>query len=457
MRYENWLTNMLYVLLCIYSKERVLMATTTTANKKDMPDLPVGFETIPAEDVEAREKLTTARVGLLLKASFFGNMATRLPLVNADAWLPTAATDGRFFYYNSKFILMLKKGEIEFLFGHEVLHNVYDHLGRSKFNLHNPTIANIAADFAVNGDLVKARIGKMITTVPALHNVKYYDMSMEEIYDDIYENAEKINIDELADMLLDEHLENDEDGNGGGKPEEDENGNLTSKSKPAYSEEDKKKIRDEIKESLINSAKQAGGAGDIPGGVQRIIKDLTEPKMNWHELLSQTIESSIKSDYSFMRPSRKSWGMDAILPGMVPENTIDIAISVDMSGSISNEQARDFFSEIKAIMESYSDFKIKLWCFDTQVYNYAEFDNNNLDDILDYEPMGGGGTMFECNWQFMRDNEVEPNRFVMFTDGYPCGSWGDEHYCDTVFIIHGPDTIKPPFGNYAYYDHKQAA
>ena len=104
-----------------------------------------------------------------------------------------------------------------------------------------------------------------------------------------------------------------------------------------------------------------------------------------------------------------------------------------------------------------SDFKIKLWCFDTQVYNYAEFDNNNLDDILDYEPMGGGGTMFECNWQFMRDNEIEPNRFVMFTDGYPCGSWGDEHYCDTVFIIHGPDTIKPPFGNYAYYDHKQAA
>ena len=162
------------------------MATTTTANKKDMPDLPVGFETIPAEDVEAREKLTTARVGLLLKASFFGNMATRLPLVNADAWLPTAATDGRFFYYNSKFILMLKKSEIEFLFGHEVLHNVYDHLGRSKFNLHNPTIANIAADFAVNGDLVKARIGKMITTVPALHDVKYYDMSMEEIYDDIY-------------------------------------------------------------------------------------------------------------------------------------------------------------------------------------------------------------------------------------------------------------------------------
>ena len=25
----------------------------------------------------------------------------------------------------------------------------------------------------------------------------------------------------------------------------------------------------------------------------------------------------------------------------------------------------------------------------------------------------------------------------MFTDGYPWDSWGDENYCDTLFIVHG--------------------
>jgi hypothetical protein len=40
----------------------------------------------------------------------------------------------------------------------------------------------------------------------------------------------------------------------------------------------------------------------------------------------------------------------------------------------------------------------------------------------------------------------------MFTDGYPWGSWGDENYCDTVFIIHGNTTIVPPFGEFAYYE-----
>lgn len=80
----------------------------TTANKKDIPQLPVGFETVPAEDYEAREKLTTARVALLMKAPWFGNMATRLPLVNADEWLPTAATDGRYFYYNSFYSMTIR-------------------------------------------------------------------------------------------------------------------------------------------------------------------------------------------------------------------------------------------------------------------------------------------------------------------------------------------------------------
>ena len=58
-------------------------------------------------DAKVREKLITARVSLLLQESFFGNLATRLKLVNADDWLETAATDGRNFYYNTSFINQL--------------------------------------------------------------------------------------------------------------------------------------------------------------------------------------------------------------------------------------------------------------------------------------------------------------------------------------------------------------
>ena len=215
----------------------------------------------------------------------------------------------------------------------------------------------------------------------------------------------------------------------------------------------KKQIRDEIKEATIQAA-QAAGAGNTPAMIQRMIKDLTEPKMNWREILRQQIQSTIKNDYTFMRPSRKAWHMNAILPGTQFQETIDICVSIDMSGSIGDEQAKDFMSEIKGIMQEYKDFKIKVWCFDTKIYNEADFDGYTMDDFDEYQPEGGGGTDFMANWEYMKSHDINPKKFIMFTDGYPWDSWGDEDYCDTVFIIHGNDTIVPPFGAHAYYEFK---
>jgi hypothetical protein len=86
------------------------------------------------------------------------------------------------------------------------------------------------------------------------------------------------------------------------------------------------------------------------------------------------------------------------------------------------------------------------------VYNEQDFDGYGGNDITEYEPMGGGGTEFDANWEYMKANDINPKKFIMFTDGYPWGSWGDENYCDTVFIIHGNDTIVPPWGEFAYYE-----
>jgi predicted metal-dependent peptidase len=178
----------------------------TTLSSKDK----AVTETNPRVDASSREKLITARVGLLLRAGFFGNLATRLKLVNADAWCPTAATDGRTFWYNSEFIGRLSLKECEFLFGHEVLHVVYDHLGRRGDR--DPVLSNIAADYCVNGDLIDYNIGQKITTVPILYDRKYKGMSFEEVYDDLYKHAKKIDLQKLMQQMLDEHLEEEDDG-----------------------------------------------------------------------------------------------------------------------------------------------------------------------------------------------------------------------------------------------------
>jgi predicted metal-dependent peptidase len=398
-------------------------------------------------DREVREKLITARVGLLLRASFFGNLATRLKLVNADEWCGTAATDGRHFYYNSRFIQMLRPKEIEFLFGHEVLHCVYDHFGRR--GNRDPQLFNIANDFAVNADLIKHRVGEKITTVPCLHDPKYDGLSSEEIYDILFEKADKISLSDLMDKLIDEHLDGEGDADGDGDADKE------GKGRPKLSDADRQAIRDEIKEAMLAAAATADGAGNIPAGVKRLIQELTEPKMNWRELLRMQLESTIKSDYTWMRASRKGWHMDAVMPGMKLDPMIDIAVALDASGSISESMLKDFLGEVQGIMDSFPAYRIHVVTFDTEAYNPAQYNSENLDDICDYEVKGGGGTDFDCVFNYLKENEIEPKRLVMFTDGYPFGSWGDENYTDTVFILHGTTTIVPPWGQYAYYEESK--
>jgi predicted metal-dependent peptidase len=383
------------------------------------------------------DKIIVARVGLLLRHPFFGNLATRMGIQEADDWLPTAATDGRNIYFNREFFTPLTVKQVEFVIAHEILHAVFDHMSRREGR--DPKIFNIACDYAVNGQIVRDRIGDHnLPDIKIFHDAKYYGWSAEQVYDEIYEKYDEEQLAALGQML-DEHLD----------PEGDQSGKG-----PKYSKEELKKIRDEMREAVMQAA-QAAGAGNVPASIQRMIKELTEPKMNWREILRQQIQSTIKNDYTFMRPNRKGWHMSAILPGTNYEETIDICVSIDMSGSIGDAQAKDFLSEIKGIMEEYKDFKIKVWCFDTEIYNEADFDGYTIDEFMDYEPMGGGGTEFMVNWEYMKEHQIQPKKFIMFTDGYPFGSWGDELYCDTVFIIHGNNTIVPPFGEYAYYEESK--
>lgn len=425
------------------------MSTGTTTNKKEADKFKNLLGPMDAKlDREMREKLITARVGLLLRASFFGNLATRLKLINADEWCATAATDGRNFYYNSRFIKMLKPKEVEFLFGHEVLHCVYDHFGRKGERDHQ--LFNIANDFAVNADLIKHKVGEKITTVPCLYDPKYDGMSSEEIYEALYEKAEKIDIGKLLDQMIDEHLDGDGDGDSDGQ-----DGDKEGKGRPKLSDADRQAIKDEIKEAMLAAAQTSDGAGNIPAGVMRLIKDLTEPQMNWRELLRMNLESTIKSDFTWMRASRRGWHMDAVMPGMKNDEMIDIAIAIDTSGSISERMLKEFLGEIQGIMDSFPAYKIHVISFDTDVYNPAQYDSDNLDSICEYEPAGGGGTDFDAIYRYLKDEDITPRRLVVFTDGYPFGSWGDEDYCDATWILHGTTSIVPPWGSYAYYEESK--
>ena len=397
---------------------------------------------------DVQDRIIVARVGLLLRHPFFGNMATRLKVQHCDDWCPTAATDGKHLFYNTQFFNALTNKEIEFVIAHEILHCVFDHIIRREDR--DPIIYNIACDYIVNNTLVRDKIGEPVKMIQIFQDWKYDGWTSEEVYDEIHKKAEengKKFLEQLGE-LLDEHVdwekapEGKKQGKGKGEGQ-----------RPTYTKEELGKIRDEIKENMISAA-QAAGAGNIPAEIERMIKDLTEPKMNWREILRQQIQATIRNDYTFSRPSRKGWHTGVVLPGMNFDQQIDCAIALDMSGSIGDDQARIFLSEVKGICDEFKEYNIKIWCFDTKVYNEQDYSSSDGDDISEYKPRGGGGTEFECNWEYMKLHDITPKKFIMFTDGYPFGTWGDDAYCDTVFVIHGhhDKNLKAPFGVTAHYE-----
>lgn len=405
------------------------------------------------------KKISQARIKLLFGQPFFGNLTMHLKLIDAteQGWCPTAAVDGRNIYYNREFFKDLDVEEITFVLCHEVLHVAFDHFGRRSHR--DPEWWNMANDFVINGTLVSEKIGKMPTkkvTDPnekgkdgnaqrvGLYDAKYVGWSSEAVYDDLEKRKVK------KELTLDVHLEMGKDG-------QDKDGKAQKgKGIPVQvDEEELKKLREEMKGKILQAANAA--AGRMPASLQRLIDDLVESKINWRDLLQQNIQSCITDDFTWTRPNRRHMYSGIFLPTLDKDETIDIAIAIDMSGSISDAMARDFMSEIHGIMNAYNDYTISILCFDTQVYNFQKFTKDNEDELLRYKPMGGGGTDFGCVWDYWMENQIEPKKAVWFTDGFPFGSWGPENFADTLWIItEGAKTrVKPPFGQWAYYSSKE--
>lgn len=458
------------------------------------------------------KQIFEARLSFLLGGGeFVGIIATQLQLVDGSKWCPTMATDGRHLFYNREFVKTLNKEQLKFIIGHETGHCMFDHIARC--GSRDPQLWNMAIDYIVNYFLVKERIGQM--PPGGLHSEKYTDaMTSEEVYELLKKNVKQIQ------MPLDMHLtqkaagskkkkdkgegedgdeekkkgkgkgkgegeDGDEDGeNGRGKGDQEGEGEGNGQTEeggvaditvigedgpPDLSDADLDNIRDEMLNAMI-SASHSVDAGSIPGSILRMIKTLTEPVMDWREMLDLHIKSSFKDDWTYTRSSRRSGGSDGIIfPGQDDDFKPEVDVAIDVSGSISDEMLREFLSEVKGIMEQFDDFKINVWSFDTQVQCFQTYGPENADDIHNYPSVGGGGTMFECNWEFMRnaekyvgkknfegldgiDGPIEPKRFVMFTDGYPNAGWGEPDYAETLFVLVGTTSIKPPYGMCAYYD-----
>lgn len=329
-------------------------------------------------NITVAQQLTRARTALVIDQPFFGMLALRLMLVE-DVATKTLSVDGKQIKYNPEFVADLSPNLTKSALGHEVMHCVFDHIGRRGGRSHRKW--NQAGDYIINASLKDAgfEIGE-----DWLHNSAFAGMSSDEVYN-----------------LLPEP--DDQDGN---DPLDDcQDGNTESTEIDAT----------DWKIATIQAAASAKAMGKLPGSLARFVDELTAPKVDWREMLRRFVTETSKDDYSWSRPNRRFMAQGFYLPTLYSESMGEIVVAIDTSGSIDQTTLTAFGSEIKAIVQSVRPSKTAVIYCDAAVNHVDEFGPN---DELHFDMHGGGGTDFRPPFKLVEEKGIRPVCFVYLTDGY---------------------------------------
>lgn len=196
-----------------------------------------------------------------------------------------------------------------------------------------------------------------------------------------------------------------------------------------------------VKSALEQTEKSRG---TIPAGLQNLIDGLLDdPTVPWNVIFRTLAKSAISSklDESTAYPNTALFHLEAEgiepYPGYQKNFTFNIAVGVDTSGSVSDDEFRMFVRELLGILKTEKGISIRLLMFDAAL----QYEKELSDDDADHNRASGsyrygyGGTDFApflrylCNKDTSEDWEPEAIRMtqprfqridlaILFTDGY---------------------------------------
>ena len=361
------------------------------------------------------DALSKAKILLMTKPNsvFFTTLCFSLHH-KFDAEVPTACTDGKYVTYNPDFFMSLSPEERVFLLLHETMHCAYLHMMR--LGEFNPRKWNKATDHVINLQLIE-RGFKM--PEGGLADPQYSGMSAEEVYKLLPEDNTKPMMEDLL-------------------PGND----------PVQQEETKGNMQDALVRAALQSKMAEDRPGTIPGEIEIFLDRLLNPKLPARKILHKYLNAYTKNDYTFRKPNRRFFPQH-YLPTLYSESLGDIAIAVDTSGSVTDEEFQQFISETAGILRMMKPTKISFIQFDTAIKSVNEV--RSVKDLMDIHFTGRGGTVITevIDWV----NQNKPQVTLVFTDG-EFRFRGENTRNDVIWLIHNNTRFSSPFGKVIHYELK---
>jgi len=356
--------------------------------------------------------------------------------------IPSMAVDNKGnLFYNSKWVDKLTDGQIKGVLIHEVLHIALEHLIRGMNKEHE--IYNIAGDLVINNILVSNNFELPKGLIPYQNEFEFNPKliitdldkkSADEVYNELMANEQvKKAVGQKSGCGFDEHIYSKD-----GKGNTDKDGDL---------KQTKKKWNRLLSEASVYAKQQ----GKLPQGMDRHIDTLLNEKINWKSILYKYITRELPYDYTYNRPSKKSRATGIYLPSVLRES-IDIVVSIDTSGSISQTELSEFLGEIIGIAKSFNNIAMKLIVCDSDIKEVYDIRNGSIATIQNLKIKGGGGTSHKPIYDYISENLPNTKFVINFTDGYT--DFPDYESTRTIWVItsNGCEESYLPFGEYIKLD-----
>ena len=411
---------------------------------------------------EAETKFRKARANLILDQPFFGALALRIK-TKEDPTCKTMWTDGSTGGYNPDYINALPMEELKAAICIQLLRLAAQHHCRRGDRAQETW--DRAGEFAVTGIMKGAtnNQGNKIFALPktALVSSQYDNKEAEAIYTCLKEIEDKSQPPQnQPQQQPGPGQQPPGPGQGSGKGQKPGNQPCQGPPQPQpaggevrdipgqdgqpATDAQKEQGKQDWKIAAQQAAQAAKSCGNLPGDVLRLVEDLLEPQVDWKEALRQFVDRISRNDYSWRRPNSRYMAQGVILPTLYNQELPPIIIGVDTSGSINEDELKQFAGEIDDILNQYPTTLTVLYC-DTDVRHVETFTAE--DRPIHLEAKGGGGTKFFPVFDAVNAMEDEPACVVYLTD-MECRKkdFGSEPLYPVLWVNTGDRCEQPPFG-----------
>ena len=207
---------------------------------------------------------------------------------------------------------------------------------------------------------------------------------------------------------------------------------------------DTEQLEREWKQAIEQAEKAAARRGKMPGELERVVKDILKPSVNWVEVLWQFVQQSwTAADYTWRLPSTRYLAQELYLPRLASETLPCIIMVTDTSASIWGRLLAGFQAEMSGIVDQMKPEEAYVVYADAAVQRVDRFEAG---EPIVFNHVGGGGTDFRPVFEWVEKEGLNPVCMVYLTD--LAGVFPEEEPPYPVLWISPPTQLKAPWGQH---------